>query len=72
MTLRQQRAIEDFIRVAQTNGLHNLWAALPRTHALVRTNQVAQIRLTRTVLASGIDELGNSITLGTDLRVTQS
>ena len=72
MTLRQQRAIEDFIRVAQTNGLHNLWAALPRAHALVRTNQVAQIRLTRTVLASGVDELGNSITLGTDLRVTQS
>jgi hypothetical protein len=63
--------IIDFIKVAQGNGLVNLWAALPRTHTLVQSGQVGQIRKVQEYVASGIDELGNHIILTTDNRVIQ-
>jgi hypothetical protein len=63
--------IEDFIKTAQLNGLRNLWAFVPRTHKLVKTNQVAQIRKLKDCLACGYDELGNRVRLTTDCRVIQ-
>lgn len=63
--------IIDFIKVAQDNGMVNLWAALPRTHNLVQTGQVGQIRKVQDYVASGVDELGNHIILTTDNRVIQ-
>jgi hypothetical protein len=63
--------IVDFIKTAQGNGLSNLWAALPRTHKLVQTGQVGQIRKVQDYVASGIDELGNHIILTTDNRIIQ-
>jgi hypothetical protein len=63
--------IIDFIKVAQSNGMVNLWAALPRTHQLVQSGQVGQIRKVQEYVASGIDELGNHIILTTDNRIIQ-
>jgi hypothetical protein len=63
--------IIDFIRVAQSNGMVNLWAALPRTHTLVQSGQVGQIRKVQDYVASGIDELGNHIILTIDNRIIQ-
>ena len=63
--------IIDFIKVAQSNGMVNLWAALPRSHKLVQSGQVGQIRKVQDYVASGIDELGNHIILTTDNRIIQ-
>jgi len=63
--------IIDFIRVAQGNGLSNLWAALPGSHTLVQTGQVGQIRKVKTHVASGLDDLGNQTILTTDNRIIQ-
>jgi hypothetical protein len=63
--------IIDFIKVAQGNGLVNLWAALPRTHTLVQSGQVGQIRKVQEYVASGIDDLGNQTILTTDNRIIQ-
>jgi hypothetical protein len=72
MTTHQQRAmILDFIQVARGNGITQLWAALPRDHALVRANHVGQIRVVKDALARGRDELGNRVRLTPDLRVIQ-
>jgi len=68
---KEQNAIVDFISTAQGNGITNLWACLPKTHQLVTTNQVGQIRKIRDALAEGWDELGNRVRLTTDLRVIQ-
>lgn len=67
----QTTHIVDFIRVAQSNGMVNLWAVLPRSHTLVKTGQVGQIRKVQDYVASGIDELGNHIILTTDNRIIQ-
>ena len=63
--------IIDFIQTARLNGVTNLWAHLPRTHVLIRTNQVAEIRKVKDCLAFGFDELGNRISLTTDRRIIQ-
>jgi hypothetical protein len=63
--------IIDFIQTARLNGVTNLWAHLPRTQVLIRTNQVAEIRKVKDCLAFGFDELGNRISLTTDRRIIQ-
>jgi hypothetical protein len=64
-------AIIDFVKIAQTNGISNITAALPRTHELVISNQVRQIRKIKDVLAVGFDELNNKIVLTVDCKVLQ-
>lgn len=63
--------IVDFIQAAQANGITNLWAYLPKTHHLIKTNQVSQIRKVKDCLAMGFDELGNRVRLTTDCQVIQ-
>ena len=70
-TRQQQAAILDFVAVAKSNGVANIWAALPRSHRLVVGGVVGQIRKVKDVLAEGWDELGNRIFLTADLRVLQ-
>ena len=70
-TRLQQQLIVDFVLTARDNGVRQLWAALPASHALVRTNKVGQIRKVKDALAQGFDELGNRIRLTPDLRVLQ-
>jgi hypothetical protein len=70
-SLKQQIQIIDFIATAQTNGITNLWACLPKTHKLVLTNRVGQIRKVNDAIAFGFDELGNRVRLTPDLRVLQ-
>lgn len=71
-TRQQQAAIVDFVTVAKSNGIANIWAALPRSHRLVAGNVVGQIRKVKDVLAEGWDELGNRVSLTADLRVIQN
>jgi len=71
-TRQQQAAIVDFVTVAKSNGIANIWAALPRSHRLVAGNVVGQIRKVKDVLAEGWDELGNRVFLTADLRVIQN
>jgi hypothetical protein len=70
-TRKEQGAIVDFVLTAKGNGITNIWACLPKTHELVKTNQVGQIRKAKDSLAEGWDELGNRVVLTTDLRVIQ-
>ena len=70
-TRQQQNAIVDFVRTAQGNGIVNIWACLPKTHELIKTNKVGQIRKAKDSFAEGTDELGNRVRLTTDLRVLQ-
>ena len=70
-TNKQQAAIADFVAVAKSNGIANVWAALPRNHRLVASNAVGQIRRVKDAIAEGWDELGNRIFLTSDLRVMQ-
>lgn len=70
-TRTQQAAIVDFVSTARGNGIRNLWACLPKTHALVQTNRVGQIRKINDSIAEGWDELGNRVRLTPDLRVIQ-
>jgi hypothetical protein len=63
--------IVDFVATAKTNGIVNIWACLPKTHKLVATNQVGQIRKIKDSIAEGWDELGNRVRLTPDLRVLQ-
>jgi hypothetical protein len=70
-TRQQQAAIVDFVAVAKSNGIANIWAALPRNHRLVASNAVGQIRRVKDAIAEGWDELGNRIFLTADLRVLQ-
>jgi hypothetical protein len=69
--MKNATLIVSFIQTAKANGLSNLWAALPRTHALIRTNQVGQIRKVTDTLAQGFDELGNRVRLTADRRIIQ-
>jgi len=71
-TRQQQAAIADWLATARTNGLRNLWAALPAAHPLMKAkNAPGQIRKAKDCLAEGWDELGNRVVLTTDLRVIQ-
>ena len=70
-TRTQQAGIVDFVNTARGNGLANIWACLPKTHPLVKTNRVGQIRKAKDSIAEGWDELGNRVRLTTDLRVIQ-
>jgi len=63
--------IPGFIATAQSNGISNLWAALPAAHPLIKGNRVAQIRKVVDIIASGVDELGNVVTLGKDGLIRQ-
>ena len=69
--MRNHCLIVDFIQAAKTNGIVNLWAYLPRSHHLIKTNQVKQIRKVSDCLAMGFDELGNRVRLTPDCRVIQ-
>lgn len=68
---RQLRGIQDFVQVAQGNGITNLWACLPRSHPWVRGNRVKQIRYATDAIAEGRDELGNRVRLTPALVVIQ-
>jgi|DEB3_MinimDraft_2_1074329.scaffolds.fasta_scaffold76498_2 hypothetical protein len=68
---KSSTSIVDFILVAQTNGITRIKAFLPRTHSLIMSNKVQQIRTPKDALAEGFDELGNRIWLSLDLRVLQ-
>jgi hypothetical protein len=70
-TSKQQAAIVDFIETARTNGICNLWACLPKTHTLVKTNRVHQIRKVKDSIAEGWDELDHRVRLTPDLRIIQ-
>jgi hypothetical protein len=63
--------IVDFVEAARLNGITNLWAYLPKTHHLIKTNKVAQIRKVTDCLACGFDDLGNRVRLTPDCRVLQ-
>jgi hypothetical protein len=68
---KQQIEIVDFIATAQTNGITNLWACLPKKHNLIWNNRIGQIRKVTDAIAFGFDELGNRVRLTPDLRVLQ-
>lgn len=70
-SIKQQMVIADFVATAKTNGISNIWACLPKTHQLVLTNRVGQIRKVTDAIAFGWDELGNRVRLTPDLRVLQ-
>jgi hypothetical protein len=63
--------IVDFVEAARLNGITNLWAYLPKSHYLIKTNKAAQIRKVTDCLACGFDELGNRVRLTPDARVLQ-
>lgn len=63
ITAKQEFLITQFIATAKTNGVSHLFAALPRTHFLLKDKKVRQIRVVTDALASGLDELGNYIVL---------
>ena len=69
--MQHTKLIVDFIKAAQENGACDIWAALPRDHALVVDRSARQIRKVKDVLAVYWDELGNKICLTTQLRVIQ-
>jgi hypothetical protein len=69
--MNQHRIIADFIKAAIENGACDIWAALPRNHALVLNRSTRQIRNVKDVLAVYWDELGNKVCLTTGLRVIQ-
>lgn len=71
LSQRQRGAVMSFLNTARSNGLRNLWAALPTSDDLVRTNVVSQIRRATDALALGYDELGNRVRLTPDLRIIQ-
>lgn len=71
-TRAQQIAIVDFIAVARSNGIGNLWACLPANHPIMKpANRPGQIRKVTDAIAEGRDELGNRVRLTPDLRVLQ-
>jgi hypothetical protein len=61
----------DFIKTAQSNGITNLSAYLPRNHPLILSNQVRQMRTLNGELVRGFDELGNKVVLTTQGTVLQ-
>ena len=61
----------DFIKTAQSNGITNLSAYLPRNHPLILSNQVRQMRTLNGELVRGFDELGNRVVLTTQGTVLQ-
>jgi hypothetical protein len=63
--------IVDFVEAARLNGITNLWAYLPKSHYLIKTNKAAQIRKVSDCVACGFDELGNRVRLTLDGRVLQ-
>ena len=67
----QQVQIADFVKVAQSKGMTNLWACLPKKHPLIWNNRVNQIRKVKNALAFAFDEHGNTMRLTTDLQVVQ-
>ncbi len=69
---KQQAAIADWIVTARSNGLRNLWAALPAGHPLMKGPQrPGQIRKAKDCIAEGWDELGNRVVLTPDLAIIQ-
>ena len=71
LTAKQYMVMMDFMAVAKTNGVQILFACVPSSHTMFRTNQVRQIRVVTNAIAWGVDELGNRIRLTPDLRVLQ-
>ena len=71
LTAKQNMVMMDFMAVAKTNGVQILFACVPSSHTMFRTNQVRQIRVVTDAIAWGFDELGNKIRLTPDLRVLQ-
>ncbi|MFK4131998.1 hypothetical protein ACI2KR_06840 [Pseudomonas luteola] len=64
--------ILDFIRTAKEIGSPRfVCAALPRKHPLVVNREVSEIRSVKGVVASYVDELGNTVELGADGIVRQ-
>ena len=61
----------DFIKTAQSNGITNLSAYLPRNHPLILSNQVRQMRTFNDAVVQGFDELGNRVVLTTQGTVVQ-
>jgi len=61
----------DFIKTAQSNGITNLSAYLPRNHPLILSNRVRQMRTLNDALVQGFDELGNRVVLTTQGTVLQ-
>lgn len=71
LTRQQRYAAYDFIKVADTNGLRNVRAALGSSDELVRSHKVREIRVIKDAIAEGWDELGNRTILTRDLRILQ-
>ncbi len=70
-TSRYAYLIPGFVATARQNGMSNIWAALPASDPLIKTNRVAQIRKVKGELASCFDELGNRTVLTVDGFVKQ-
>lgn len=74
-SIKQQRMVEDFIKVALDNGAFNIWAYLPRSHKLFQytpgKHDIRQIRVLKDELAMYKDELGNLIVLTSEGVVKQ-
>jgi hypothetical protein len=71
LTAKQNMVMMDFMAVAKTNGVQILFACVPASSELFKTNKVRQIRVVTDAIAWGFDELGNKIRLTPDLRVLQ-
>jgi hypothetical protein len=71
LTAKQNMVMMDFMAVAKTNGVQILFACVPASSELFKTNKVRQIRVVTDAIAWGFDELGNRIRLTPDLRVLQ-
>jgi hypothetical protein len=71
LTAKQHMVMMDFMAVAKTNGVQILFACVPTSSELFKTNKVRQIRVVTDAIAWGFDELGNRIRLTPDLRVLQ-
>jgi hypothetical protein len=71
LTAKQNMVMMDFMAVAKTNGVQILFACVPASSELFKTNKVRQIRVVTDAIAWGFDELGNRISLTPDLRVLQ-
>jgi len=67
----QQIKIVDFVKIAQSKGMTNLWACLPKKHPLIWNNRVNQIRKVKNALAFAFDDNGNTMRLTNELCVVQ-
>lgn len=71
VTYKMEQAIIDFVKTAHSLGEYNVWAALPAGHAMVRGNQVNQLRVIKDTLAEYTDCVGNVVRLTTGYQVIQ-